>query len=60
MIKEIDMRILAITQSKDIIGGANRSFLDVLDALKNIYHHDVIVLSPGEGNFTDELQRMGI
>lgn len=54
------MRILAITQSKDIIGGANRSFLDVLDALRNLYHHDVIVLSPGEGDFTDELQRMGV
>lgn len=54
------MKILAITQSKDILGGANRSFLDVLESLKNKYGHEIFVLIPGEGDFLKEIEKLGI
>lgn len=54
------MRLLVVGQSKDIIGGANRSLLDVISILRDKYHHEIFVISPGEGAFTDELKRMGI
>ena len=54
------MRILAITQSKEIIGGANRSLLDVLQCLSDTYGHDVSVITPGEGGFTDALNKIGL
>ena len=51
------MNILAITQSKDILGGANRSLFDVLMLLRDIYGHRIFVVSPGEGDFTKELKK---
>lgn len=54
------MRILAISQSNNIIGGANRSFLDVLDCLVTIYKHNICVVVPGKGEFTDSLSKLGI
>lgn len=52
------MNILAISQSKDVLGGANRSFLDVLYLLKNCYNHNIFVLSPLEGEFTKRVSRI--
>lgn len=49
------MRILVVTQSKDILGGANRSLIDVMSQLRDVYHHDIFAVSPGEGAFTKEL-----
>lgn len=54
------MEILAIAQSKDIIGGANRSFIDVLTLLRDEYGHGILVISPGEGDFTRELDKVKI
>ncbi len=51
------MNILVITQSKDIFGGANRSLLDVIMMLRDIYDHKIFVISPGEGDFTRELKK---
>lgn len=51
------MNILAITQSKDILGGANRSLFDVLMLLRDIYGHRIFVVTPGEGDFTKELKK---
>jgi len=50
------MNILAFSQSADIIGGANRSFLDVLISLTNEYHHDCLVVVPGSGEFSKALE----
>ncbi len=54
------MKILIITQSKDIIGGANRSLLDVIIGLKEVYNYQIVVLSPGEGDFTRKINQLGI
>lgn len=54
------MRILAITQSGKISGGANRSFLDVLRRLRDDYGHEICVLIPEKGQFVDSLERMNI
>lgn len=54
------MNILVVTQSPDIIGGANRSLLDVIDALTKRYNHNCIVLSPGEGQFAEAVRSKGI
>lgn len=51
------MNILVITQSKDILGGANRSLLDVIMILRDVYGHKIFVLAPGEGDFTEELKK---
>lgn len=54
------MKILAITQSGKISGGANRSFFDVLRRLKNDYGHDITVLSPENGAFVSKLYDINI
>lgn len=54
------MKILAITQSGKISGGANRSFLDVLRRLRDNYGHEIDVLVPEKGQFTDSLEKMNI
>lgn len=54
------MKILIVTQSKDILGGANRSLLDVIYGLKNYYSHDLLVITPGEGEFTENLKKIEI
>lgn len=54
------MNILAITQSADILGGANRSFLDVITGLKNQYHHSITVLVPSDGEMCQRLKERDI
>lgn len=54
------MNILVITQSKDIVGGANRSLLDVIVLLRDMYGHNIFVISPGKGAFTEELEKINI
>ena len=54
------MKILAITQSSQISGGANRSFLDVLRRLRDEYSHEITVLVPEKGKFTDALSEMNM
>lgn len=54
------MKILAVTYSGTISGGANRSLLMVLKNLKNIYNHEVYVILPSKGNFADALDEAGI
>ena len=54
------MKILAITQSGRISGGANRSFLDVLQRLRDEYDHEIMVLVPEEGEFTTALKNLNM
>ena len=53
------MKILVITQSADIIGGANRSLLDVITLLATKYSHECVILAPGYGEFTSEVEKRG-
>lgn len=54
------MKILAITQSGKISGGANRSFLDVLRRLRDDYGHDICVLVPEKDQLVDSLERINM
>lgn len=53
------MNILVVTQSASIIGGANRSLLDVIKILQDTYKHRCYVLAPAEGEFTDAVKKLG-
>lgn len=53
------MNILVVTQSASIIGGANRSLLDVIKILQDKYKHRCYVLAPAEGEFTDAVRKLG-
>lgn len=53
------MNILVVTQSPSIIGGANRSLLDVVNILQNKYKHKCFVLAPAEGEFTEAARALG-
>lgn len=53
------MKLLAVTQSANIIGGANRSFLDVLTILRDEYNYEICVLAPDWGEFTEAAQKNG-
>lgn len=53
------MNILVITQSPSIIGGANRSLLDVINILQDKYKHKCVVLAPAEGEFTEAARALG-
>lgn len=54
------MKILAVTFDKQVIGGANRSMLMVLEHLKKDYGHDITLLSPGEGDMCSKANDLGI
>ena len=54
------MKILAFSQSGTMNGGANRSFLMVLENLKTKYGHEIKVVTPGYGVLNDELHKRGI
>lgn len=54
------MKILVITQSGDISGGANRSLLDVMQALIQSYGHSCFVVAPFAGAFTEALEKLDI
>ena len=54
------MKILVFSQSKDILGGANRSLLDIILAMSNKYGYEFLVISPGKGKFTQELEKYKI
>lgn len=54
------MNILVITQSAEIVGGANRSLLSVIEYLKNKYGHNIFCLVPGKGEFISELEKKDI
>lgn len=54
------MKILAFTFSAGLKGGANRSFLMVLEYLKNTYKHEIHVITPNEGPLCNELKKKGI
>lgn len=54
------MKILAITQSGKISGGANRSFLDVLRRLRDDYGHEICVLVPEKDQFADSLEKINM
>lgn len=53
------MNILVVSQSKNLIGGANRSLFDVIEMLSKKYHHKCTVIVPGEGEFTKALKNNG-
>lgn len=54
------MKILVVTQSGDIIGGANRSLIDVLTLMIKKYDYQFICIVPWKGAFTDELEKLRI
>lgn len=40
------MKILVVTQSSEIVGGANRSLLSVIEILRNTYEHEIWCIVP--------------
>ena len=50
------MKLLVVTQSAEISGGANRSLLDVLKHLIRDYGHECLVIVPGVDDFTAALK----
>lgn len=51
------MKILAVTFSSGLKGGANRSFLMVVERLKNRFNCEITVIVPDEGDLTEELDK---
>ena len=43
-----------------MVGGANRSVLMVLEGLKNKYHHQLLVIIPQKGDFSQALDKINI
>ncbi|OUQ37359.1 glycosyltransferase family 4 protein [Faecalibacterium sp. An121] len=54
------MKILAVTFDVELLGGANRSFLMVIENLKKKYNHTIKVIIPGKGPIEKELISKGI
>ena len=54
------MRLLVVTYSSNMNGGANRSLLMVLEYLIKLYQYDIHVIVPGRGAFSDALDKAGI
>lgn len=54
------MKILAITFSSGLTGGANRSFLMVISALQKIYNDEIHVILPDYGPLNMQLERINI
>ncbi len=54
------MKILAFAQFGGMEGGANRSFLMVLDCLKNMFGHEIKVVTPNKGLFNEGLDKLDI
>ncbi len=54
------MKILAITFHSEFSGGANRSFLMVVQHLKKRYGHEIHVVVPMEGPLVAKLEEAGI
>ena len=54
------MKILAVTFDVEFFGGANRSFLMVIENLKKKYNHTIKVIIPGKGPIEKELISKGI
>ena len=54
------MKILVVTQSSEIVGGANRSLLSVIEILRNTYEHEIWCIVPSQGIFSEKLALMEI
>ena len=54
------MRILVVTYSSNLNGGANRSLLMVLEYLCKTYNHDVLVVVPSKGELCNALDNIGV
>lgn len=54
------MKILAVTNDKNFIGGANKSFYIVLEGLKKDYKVSIDVLTSGRGKFEEQVKKIGI
>lgn len=54
------MRILVVTYSSNLNGGANRSLLMVLENLKKFYDYELKVLLPSKGVLCNELDKINI
>lgn len=55
------MKILAVAHETGFTGGANRSFIMVLEKLKKDYNYDIEVLVPKKnGEFIEKLDELGI
>lgn len=54
------MKMLAFAQSGSMRGGANRSFLMVLEHLRSQYGHEIDVITPSRGALNDALDQKGI
>lgn len=53
-------KILFIFHQRNLIGGASKSLLSILEYLKREKEYEIIVLVPGEGEVTEELKRKNI
>ena len=54
------MRILVVTYSAKMTGGANRSLLMVIEHLAKNYGHYIHVIVPTKGEFCAELDKLSI
>lgn len=54
------MKILAVTFDVELLGGANRSFLMVIEKLREKYQHEIHVIIPRKGAIEEELINKGI
>lgn len=54
------MRLLVVTYSSNLNGGANRSLLMVLEYLIKMYQYNIHVIVPGKGVLCDALDELGI
>ena len=54
------MRILAITFNSELSGGANRSFLMVIDTLQKKYGNDIYTIIPSKGPIEDALSHLSL
>lgn len=54
------MNLLAVAQFGSLVGGANKSFLDVLIRLKRDYNYNIYVIAPSEGELSKALKEKGI
>lgn len=54
------MKILVVAHHKNLVGGANKSLLMVLNRLKNFYNVECDVILPGEGTMSQALKNINI
>lgn len=52
------MKILAITFSSGRSGGANKSFLMVIEQLRNLYGHEIFTVIPEQGGIEEDLIKL--